>query len=99
MWSMHFIGLVLKQMGLKWSGFYHVYLGFLAAGFAQWKALKMIIWPPFKHKQDFGLGKKQLLLLALLIAMKKADTMPHIDLLGDKSLFKQCKKRRGKMGC
>ena len=98
MWSMQSVGLVLKMMGLKWSEFRSTYFGLFATISAQWAALKLYVWASYKSKKNAGTGKKQVLMLALLIAMKMADTMPYMDLLTEKPLTAQLKKRRGKNG-
>ena len=98
MWSMQSVGLVLKMMGLKWSEFRSAYFGLFATISAQWAALKLYVWASYKSKKNAGTGKKQVLMLALLIAMKMADTMPYMDLLTEKPLTAQLKKRRGKNG-
>ena len=98
MWSMEFVGHVLKMMGLKWSEFCSTYFGLFATISAQWAALKLYVWASYKSKKNAGTGKKQVLMLALLIAMKMADTMPYMDLLTEKPLTAQLKKRRGKNG-
>ena len=58
MWSMQFVGLVLKMMGLKWSEFRSTYFGLFATISAQWAALELYVWASYKSKKNAGTGKK-----------------------------------------
>ena len=85
MWGMSWVGLILATLGTQWKRIGTWWTG----GTSLWEALKLITWPDPKAeaRNKKLIGKRRLLMLALAIAVKKADIMPHIDLLsGDSSL-------------
>lgn len=101
MWSMQSVGMMLKTMSLTWIAYHQRYFELITGN---WNALKEYLWPPKTTKTKEArakkeqMGKKRLLMLALLIAIKKAGSIPSIDILGQKSAFKLLQKRRGKNG-
>jgi hypothetical protein len=96
MWGMSWVGLILATLGTQWKR-----IGTWWTGVTDlWKALKLITWPDPKvtARKKKHLGKKRLLMLALAIAVKKANVMPHIDLLSGASALQRLRSRRGKNG-
>jgi Reverse transcriptase (RNA-dependent DNA polymerase) len=97
MWSMECVGMMLKTMNLTWNNYHNKYFEMITNN---WPDLKRYLWPneiPKPNKTQ-EMGKKRLLLLALLIAIKKAGSIPTIDVRGQQSAFKILQKRRGKNG-
>ena len=104
MWSMQSVGMMLKSISLTWNDYEHKYFELITDN---WNALKVYLWPPppvevteasKTRANKAQTGKKRLLMMALLIAIKKAGSIPHIDIVGNKSVFKALQKRRGKNG-
>jgi hypothetical protein len=99
MWSMQSVGMFLKLIGLHWADYRKEHFRILNEPLDY---LKEIVWQPPKPGEDKthtdSAGKKRLLMLGLLIAMKKAGSVPAINLLQDKCKFNFLNKKRGRTG-
>jgi hypothetical protein len=79
---MQSVGMMLKLIGVYWTDYHRASLNIFHVS---WNNLKEYLRRPPKTGEDntkaAATGKKQLLMLGLLITMKKAGSVPGISLL------------------
>ena len=99
MWNMSFVGMMLR-----WGGTHKLY-DCVRSYFDVFKPFKRVFQrltqlrkPPDRHKSKPKV-RKSMMLLGLMMAMQKANSMPTIELRSERSLQRELRELRGKMGC
>jgi hypothetical protein len=99
MWSMHSVGMMLKLLGMHWKDYHR---GCFNIVHQPWSNIKEFLWVPPKPGEDktkaAATGKKRLLMLGLLIAIKKAGSVPAISFIKENYKLSLLNKKRGKNG-
>jgi hypothetical protein len=91
MWSMSFIGMMLWYIGFDWTSFASsAYFALL-----KWPYTVPLLWfrhPPDKPAFTLRDRKKKLLLLALLVALRKVQSLAHIAPASETSLHRRVRR-------
>ena len=110
MWSMEFVGYVLKFGNLKWSlyvllGYYSIFVPYLRA--MEWfvnmrkapdKVKKLTTFVRKSRSKEGHINRQKLLMMVLMVAIHNVNSTPHIALQGDKALKRSLRRKRKRNG-